>query len=112
MFSYTVAVEFDGEPAAARAVAAEYEAWLVDGHLADVVAAGAREASMVRLDGERPRLEAHYLFADAAAFARYEQGPAAALRADGLARFPPSRGVRASRRTGERVAVVHAKAGA
>jgi hypothetical protein len=98
MFSYTVCASFEG--ADASHVAREYEAWLVEGHLRDVVAAGALEATLLRLDGAALQLEVHYLFADAAAFARYEQGPAVALRAEGAAKFPASRGVRLTRRVG------------
>jgi hypothetical protein len=99
--AYTVIAEIDDE-----AVAAEYLAWLVDGHLAEVRAGGALEASVVRVKSAKAKFEVRYLFADAAAFAAYEAGPAIALRADSAARFPPSRGVRQSRWLGEQLARV------
>jgi hypothetical protein len=98
MFSYTVCASFEG--ADASLVARDYEAWLVDGHLRDVVEAGALEATLLKLEGAAPQLEVHYVFSDAGAFARYEQGPAVALRAEGAAKFPASRGVRLTRRVG------------
>ena len=81
-------------------VAAEYVAWLESGHLADVVRGGAMEAEMVILDAEgsgdsRIRVVSRYVFSDRAAFAEYERLHAPALRAEGLARFGPSRGDRA-----------------
>jgi hypothetical protein len=93
-FAYTVQADFDDE-----AVAAEWAAWLRDGHLADVISGGALSAEAVRLGPLK--LEARYWFADAAAFAKYEQTAAPKLRAEGLAKFPASRGVRLSRSMGE-----------
>jgi len=93
-FSYTVTAEFDD-----AAVASEWVAWLEHGHLAEVLAGGALEASVVRLSALK--LEARYLFADAAAFAKYEREAAPKLRAEGLAKFPATRGVRMSRSMGE-----------
>lgn len=93
-FAYSVRAAFDD-----AAVAAEYSAWLRDGHLADVINGGAQEAMLVQLGPLE--FEARYLFADAAAFAKYEQLSAPALRAEGLAKFPASRGVRMTRSQGE-----------
>lgn len=93
-FAYTVMADFD-DPAVAK----EWAAWLRDGHLADVLAGGALEAMVVQLGPLE--LEARYLFADAAAFKKYEQHSAPKLRAEGLAKFPASRGVRLTRSTGE-----------
>jgi hypothetical protein len=93
-FAYTVMGEFDD-----AAVAADWVAWLQHGHLADVIAGGAQEAVLVQLG--LLRFEARYRFADAAAFAKYEQEFAPKLRAEGLSKFPPSRGARMSRSTGE-----------
>lgn len=98
-FAYTVTADFD-DPA----VAAEWVAWLEGGHLAEVIAAGALEAVLLRHvpTATAPlRFEARYRFADAAAFARYEQEHAPTLRAEGLAKFPASRGVHLSRSMGE-----------
>ncbi|MDP1826269.1 MAG: DUF4286 family protein [Archangium sp.] len=94
MFAYTVTGEFDD-----AAVAAEWVSWLQHGHLDEVRAGGAREALLVQL--APLEFEVRYLFADAAAFAKYERESAPKLRAEGLAKFPPARGVRMSRSTGE-----------
>jgi hypothetical protein len=86
------------------AVAAEWVSWLKDGHFAEVLAGGALEAVLVRLEPTAAaplRFEARYRFADAAAFARYEREHAPKLRAEGLAKFPAARGVRMSRSMGE-----------
>jgi len=93
-FAYTVMAEFDD-----AVVASEWVSWLEHGHLAEVLAGGALEAKVVRL--APLKLEARYLFADAAAFAKYEREAAPRLRAEGLAKFPASRGVRMSRSMGE-----------
>jgi hypothetical protein len=102
MLAYTVISEI-----ADPAIAEEFLGWIRP-HAAEVVAAGARSAAVVRLDGEAPpvRLEMRYLFASRAAFAAYERDHAPRLRAEGLARFPPERGVRLSRTLGEIVAEV------
>lgn len=89
------------------ATAREYAAWLTGGHVQQVVAAGARHASVVRLAEEPPRVAAIYRFSDEAAFRRYEQSAAAALRQDGLARFG-HRGVRWERSVGMIIADVAA----
>ena len=93
-FAYTVHAVFDEQ-----AVADEWAAWLRNGHFADVMAGGAHGAELVQ---RAPlELEARYWFADAAAFTKYEQQSAPKLRAEGLAKFPASRGVRMSRSLGE-----------
>jgi hypothetical protein len=51
--------------------------------------------------------EAHYLFRDRASFRRYETESAPALRAEGMARFPPDRGVTYVRSTGDVVGAAH-----
>ena len=94
LFEYTVTAEFDD-----AAVASEWVAWLRDGHLAEVLDGGALEAVLVQC--APLKFQARYAFADAAAFAKYEREGAPRLRAEGLARFPPARGVRMSRSTGE-----------
>lgn len=98
MLAYTVTCEVD-DPA----VAEEYLAWLAGGHLAAVCAAGALDGEAVRLDGDAIRIETRYHFASREAFAAYEREHAPALRQDGLARFPPERGVRFTRSVGETV---------
>lgn len=85
-----------------EATATEYLAWLMDGHLASVMAGGASSARVVRLEGEPgPRVETQYLFPDRAAFDRYVATVAPALRAEGLAKFPPGRGIAMVRRQGD-----------
>jgi hypothetical protein len=96
--AYTVEAHF-----ADPAVAAEWIAWLRDGHLADVMLGGALDATVVRIDtpGEAGVLcRVHYRFASRESFARYEREFAPALRAEGLERFPTSRGITYRRSTG------------
>lgn len=93
MFAYTVTAQFEDE-----AVAREYTAWLEEGHLQLVIDGGARMAHLIQVSPTH--LEVRYLFTDEAAFRKYEAGPAVPLRADGLARFPATRGVKMSRATG------------
>lgn len=97
--AYTVIGDFD-DPR----VAGEWVDWLKGGHLQAVLDGGALSAELVRLEPTAAaplRFEARYVFADLAAFQRYERDFAPSLRADGLARFPPSRGVRLQRTLGE-----------
>lgn len=81
-----------------EATAREYVAWLEDGHVDQVVAAGAHSAMIVRLDadgvnGAKPRVMTQYVFSTREVFERYVAVHAPALRADGLKRFGPERGV-------------------
>lgn len=78
----------------------EYVAWLTGGHVDGVIEGGALSGEVVRLDGEGLRVESRYVFADRAAFERYEREFAPALRADGAARFGNA-GVVFERRVGE-----------
>lgn len=94
MLVYTVRIEAPSE-----ALRREILAWLEDDHAGDVVRAGALDAEVTLLDDGA--LECRYRFASREAFEAYEAGPAAALRADGRARFGPERGVRMSRTLGE-----------
>lgn len=86
------------------AVAQEWFAWLRDGHIADVQRGGALDARVVQLDataeGEHPWVVV-YRFPSREAFARYEREFAPALRAEGLAKFPTSRGVSYRRAVGD-----------
>ena len=82
------------------AVRAEFIAWLRDGHLADVVKAGALDAELFEFElgadapaGAIADVETRYHFASRAAFDAYANGPAIPLRAQGAAKFPPSRGM-------------------
>lgn len=77
-------------------VRADFIAWLRGGHLADVVKAGALDAEIVEFDAENGAIgdvETRYHFASRAAFDAYASGPAVPLRAEGAAKFPPSRGI-------------------
>lgn len=93
---YTVACTFT-DPA----VAEDWAAWLRRRHLAEVVAAGARAARLVRLDGEALCYQACYRFASRADFERYQRDHGPRLRAEGLERFPLTLGLTYSRSVGE-----------
>ena len=102
-FHYSVTATLPDEPTAARFID-----WLADGHIADVVEAGAERGCVVRLDptDEAPiRVEARYEFASRAAYEAYSAGPAVALRAEGVEKFGDA-GVAFERRTGEILASV------
>ncbi len=96
MFAYTVSCTFSDEP-----TAREWIEWMRREHLAEVLAAGALAAEVVRIDGTDIVLEARYHFANRRAFDAYVRDHAPALRAKGLAAFPPARGVTYARSCGE-----------
>src|SRR5262249_61192900 len=77
----------------------EWLTWMRTRHIADVLAAGALSAEVVELDGSE--FEARYRFASREAFAAYERDHAPRLRAEGLALFPPEKGVQYRRSLGE-----------
>lgn len=82
------------------ATRAEFIGWLAGGHLADVVRAGALDAELVEFEpeGDAPGdVESRYHFASREAYEAYAAGPAVALRAEGLAKFPPERGITMTR---------------
>jgi len=97
--AYTVTAMFPD-----RATADEYIAWLEDGHIDAVIAGGAHSAMIVRLEttdpDEPPRVEVRYIFSTRELFDRYIEHFAPALRAEGLRRFPPSRGITFQRSIG------------
>lgn len=102
MIAYTVTAYFTN-----ASVAQEWVDWLRNGHLAEVLAGGAIRAEVVRMDAAlgtsgtpEVRCEARYHFADHDSFATYERDIAPGLRADGLKRFPPERGIRYERTVG------------
>lgn len=97
-FAYTVACTFTDS-----AVGQRWMRWLIETHMADVIAAGAESAALVALDGEPPllRAEVRYIFADRAAFMAYERDHAPRLRAEGLELFPLHLGLTYTRSTGE-----------
>lgn len=84
-------------------VAEAYVAWLTGGHVQLVLEHGATSALVVRLDSEGglPRVETRYVFPSRAVFDHYVRTAATALRADGLKRFGPDRGVVMERRVGQ-----------
>ena len=105
MFAYTVKAEFESE-----AVASEWLRWLEHGHLQGVIEGGAQEAVLVQLGPLQ--FEVRYRFENAKAFAAYEAGPAVALRADSLAKFPASRGIKMTRSAGQVLAELAVDRGA
>ncbi len=96
--SYTVVATFPD-----RVIAEEYLQWLNDGHVSAVVRGGAVSGIVVRVtDPARPiQIESRYVFPDMGAFERYVVETAPGLRADGMRRFGPERGVRLERRIGQ-----------
>lgn len=98
-FAYTVIANFS-DPA----LVDRYLAWLQREHLADVCAAGAESAEVVRIDGDKAQLEVRYRFSSRAAYDAYLRDHAPRLRAAGLALFPPESGLSYQRTSGEIVA--------
>lgn len=96
--AYTVVASFPD-----LATRDEYIAWLEDGHIDAVIRHGAHAASIIRLtDPASPvQVEVRYTFSTRDLYDIYIRDHAPALRAEGLRRFPPSRGISFSRRTGE-----------
>jgi hypothetical protein len=94
--AYTVECEFADD-----AVASSFIAWLVDEHIADVCAAGALSAEVIRMDGSPPRSEVRYRFASRETFAVYERDHAPRLRALALEHGAREGRVRFRRSTGE-----------
>lgn len=99
-FRYTVACRFEGEPAD---LVTAWLAWLIPGHLDDVLAAGAQAAEVVQIDDDVPHFEIRYQFESRAAFQAYERDHAPRLRADGLSRFPLESGLSFRRTTGQTI---------
>lgn len=96
--AYTVTATFPDE-----ATRDEYIAWLEDGHIDQVIRNGAHSAMIVVLDhavGDPIVVEVRYIFPTREVFDRYIAEFAPALRADGLKRFPPERGIEFHRNTG------------
>ncbi|HWB18788.1 MAG TPA: DUF4286 family protein [Phycisphaerales bacterium] len=93
--AYTVRAE-----CADAQVAEEWIAWLRNGHLAEVLNGGALCADVVRLDGEKIVCEVRYVFASSESFAQYEKEFAPKLRAEGVRKFPPERGIIYARSVG------------
>jgi len=105
MFTYTLSCTFTD-----AAVAEEWIAWLRESHLADVCAAGALDAEIIRMDSEAAtcRCQVRYHFSSRQAFDAYQRDHAPRLRAEGLKRFPLERGITYERTTGEVLAQIRA----
>ncbi len=86
--AYTVLVTFPDET-----MAKDWLGWLAEGHIAEVLAAGATDAEIAKLDGPGHSFEVRYHFPSREGFARYEKEHAPRLRAEGLKRFPVEKGV-------------------
>lgn len=87
-------------------LAQEYVAWLTEGqpsHVAQVLTGGASEGTVWREAGAAgpPRIMARYVFPSRESFDRYVREFAPALRAEGLARFGPDKGVSMERSVSE-----------
>lgn len=97
--AYTVIAMLPDEP-----TTRDYIAWLEDGHVDAVIEHGAHSAMIVRLEpesgSEGRQVETRYVFSTRELFDRYVRDHAPALRADGLKRFGPERGVRFARTIG------------
>ncbi len=83
-----------------RQVLERWVEWLRNEHLADVCAAGALRAEILKADSEA-YCEVHYTFADRSSFERYETDSAPRLREEGLRLFPLSLGLEYRRATFE-----------
>jgi hypothetical protein len=86
-----------------EATRAQYIAWLEDGHLDHIIRAGAHSAMIARvIDPPSPlRVETRYIFSTRDLYDRYIAETAPRLRAQGLQRFGPDRGVSFERRLAE-----------
>lgn len=94
-YAYTVRCRFDDPQVAER-----WARWMEAEHFQDLLDAGALRAELVALQGEGTTLECRYLFADQAAFHRYQEQHGPRLRAEGLSRFPLELGLHYSRSEG------------
>lgn len=93
--TYTVIASFtDGR------VADEWIDWLKSGHIEQVLEHGATDAEILRLDSPERKVEVRYHFPSRKVFSEYEINHAPKLRAEGMTRFPPQRGVSYQRTIG------------
>jgi hypothetical protein len=101
-FSYVVRATLTS-----REAMEEFSAWLRDGHIADVCAAGAMDGHVVALDpldgqsADEHVLEARYRFESRAAFIAYVRDHAPRLREEGLKVAARVGGVTFARTCGE-----------
>lgn len=89
---YRVTATLPDEPSARR-----YLAWLVNGHVQEVVRAGKAAARVVRIRADPPQIASIYTFSSQSDLDRYEHDFAPRLRAEGAALFPPESGIRFTR---------------
>ncbi len=103
MFVYTVRATLPDQTAAE-----DFVAWLRDGHVQDVIDAGARSGEITCIDSpdDAHIVEVRDRFASREVFDAYEHHRAPRLRQEGLERFGPDRGISFERNTGERVALL------
>ncbi len=96
--TYTVTTTLPDEATRARFIR-----WLLEDHIAKICAKGALSGTVLRLsDPALPlRTETRYLFPNPESLQTYLSRHAPALRAEGLAAFPPESGVRFDRVVGE-----------
>ncbi len=89
-------------------VGREYIAWLEEGHVDQVIEGGAQSAMIVELEPDATEVLApgamqvmtQYVFSTRSAFDRYVERSAPKLRAEGLAKFGPERGIKMRRMVG------------
>ncbi len=107
LLAYTVRATIPTEPLADRFVA-----WLEGGHLAGVLAGGANQAEILRLDPDSGAggvvVEVRYRFPSRESFERYERDFAPALRAEGVELFGPDTGIVMERSVGAIIAASQA----
>ena len=93
--AYTVTATLPDEQ-----VRADYEAWLLGGHVQLVIEAGASTAQVIRFSDSPIRVQSRYEFPSEEAFQGYLQDHAPRLRPDGIARFGSVPGVSFAREVG------------
>ncbi|MBU0800689.1 MAG: DUF4286 family protein [Alphaproteobacteria bacterium] len=89
--------------------AAAWVNWLQDGHMAAVMAGGASSATLSQrddADSTGTTYEVRYFFPSRAVFDHYVTHHAPALRAEGLALFPPTDGFIYSRTIAEVIVTI------
>lgn len=78
----------------------EWLGWLRGGHIAELLTGGATAAEIIALDQPALTYEVRYRFPSREAFDHYEREVAPRLRAEGLQRFPPDKGISYRRSVG------------
>jgi hypothetical protein len=93
---YTVASTFPDDTTAQA-----WLRWLKEGHIADVMRGGATSAEVFHLSEPPQSYEVAYRFPSMTALEKYLAEFAPALRAEGLQRFPPEKGITTRRQIAE-----------